>query len=80
MYLFNYEDVLPNFCTVGQVNSKISVIETYNGLHKLESTTGRNVPQRCISSTVISSPERLGCDQCIWENQHQKVEILHLQF
>ncbi|CAL5033101.1 unnamed protein product [Urochloa decumbens] len=54
------------------VNSKISVPETYHGLHKLDSTTGRNVPQRCISSTVIASPERLGCDQCIRENQHHK--------
>ncbi|CAO2034498.1 unnamed protein product [Urochloa humidicola] len=54
------------------VNSKISVPETYDGLHKLDSTTGRNVPQRCISSTIVASPERLGCDQCIWENQHPK--------
>ncbi|KAG2565481.1 uncharacterized protein LOC120684033 isoform X4 [Panicum virgatum] len=54
------------------VNSKISVPETYHGLHKLDSTTGRNVPLRCISSTVIISPEKLSCDQCIWENQHHK--------
>nr|CAB3486655.1 unnamed protein product [Digitaria exilis] len=54
------------------VNSKISAPETYHGLHKLDSTTGRNVPQRCIRSTVIISPERLGCNQCIWENQHHE--------
>ncbi|PUZ46523.1 hypothetical protein GQ55_7G086600 [Panicum hallii var. hallii] len=54
------------------VNSKISVPETYHGLHKLDSTTGRNVPPRCISSTVLISPEKSGCDQCIWENQHHK--------
>ncbi|KAG2571136.1 hypothetical protein PVAP13_7KG080400 [Panicum virgatum] len=54
------------------VNSKISVPETYHGLHKLDSTTGRNVPLRCISSTVIISPEKLRSDQCIWENQHHK--------
>ncbi|KAG2565485.1 hypothetical protein PVAP13_7NG036700 [Panicum virgatum] len=63
---------LPNLSTAGQVNSKISVPETYHGLHKLDSTTGRNVPLRCISSTVIISPEKLSCDQCIWENQHHK--------
>ncbi|KAJ1270399.1 hypothetical protein BS78_06G049500 [Paspalum vaginatum] len=58
--------------TIGKVNSKISAPETYDGLLKLDSTTGQNVPQRCINSTVISSPERLGCNQCIWDNQHHK--------
>ena len=71
---------LPNLSTAGQVNSKISVPETYHGLHKLDSTTGRNVPLRCISSTVIISPEKLSCDQCIWENQHHKVDMLYFQF
>ncbi|OEL36602.1 hypothetical protein BAE44_0002380 [Dichanthelium oligosanthes] len=54
------------------VNSKISVPETYGGLHKLDSITGRNVHKRCIGSTIIVSPESLSCDQCIWENQHHK--------
>jgi hypothetical protein len=71
---------LPNLSTADQVNSKISVPETYHGLHKLDSTTGRNVPPRCISSTVLISPEKSGCDQCIWENQHHKVDMLYLQF
>ncbi|TKW03603.1 hypothetical protein SEVIR_7G052100v4 [Setaria viridis] len=54
------------------VNSKVTVPETYHGLHKLDSTIGQNVPQRCINSTVIISPEKLGCNQFIRENQHHK--------
>ncbi|XP_062184213.1 uncharacterized protein LOC133888106 isoform X2 [Phragmites australis] len=54
------------------VNSKVSVPQAYLDLHKLDSTKGQNVTQRCISSTVIISPERLGCDQFIWEDQHHK--------
>lgn len=75
-----YENILLNLSTVGQVKSKVSVPETYHGLHKLDSTTGGNEPQRCISSTVIISPEKLGCNQCIVENQHHKVEMLTFSF
>ncbi|KAL6851528.1 hypothetical protein ACP4OV_020461 [Aristida adscensionis] len=54
------------------VNSKITVPQAYHDHKQLDSAKGRNLTQRCISSTIIASPERLDGDRCIWEDQRHK--------
>ncbi|KAL6652990.1 hypothetical protein ACP70R_011915 [Stipagrostis hirtigluma subsp. patula] len=54
------------------VNSKITVPEAYHDLHRLDPTKDQNLTQCRLTSTVIVSPERLGGDQCSWDDQHHK--------
>lgn len=67
-----------NSSNIDQVNSDISSPQEHHTLQKHDSTEGQNVARRHISSTVTVTPERLVDDQCYWEGQHQKVNMLYL--